>query len=279
MPAFHILDQNLKALGIDTSQHGFYGQKAFLKQQAKDPAFINTYARWVRLRPRSPSYDAYVRHMVPTLSEIIVEAFRADNCHGWCVAASSMMSRMLDRLGIWNYGVLGSTSFDVPSQDISCGFYRQDFEDFPGVVLGHAWLVAPPFEIIDPTVVLQNWGGDPVVDFLPPYVATEDVREFEHKVLDVVSWRLWEHYSTMEGAVDAQLHWRLEPHLRDLAKTIPAMATQAGPLEMRYVPSRIHLSLEPLELMTTDGAWGRTGAQIWETEVMATLGWDQDAAS
>jgi hypothetical protein len=279
MTAYLRLDQRLKDLGIDTRQHGFFAQSAFLTQQAKDPAFVETYAEWVRLRPRTPEYDAYVRRVVPIVSEIIVAAFKADNCHGWCVAASGMMARMLDRLGVWNYGVLGSTGFAVPSHGILCGFYRQDFEDFSGVVLGHAWLAAPPYEVIDPTVALQNWGNDPVVAFLPPYVAADKVHVFQPEVLDTLSLRMRDHYAATEGQLDDDLHWRLEPHLRDFLQIVPATSVDYGPLQIRYVPSRINLSPEPLELMSTDGGSGRTGRQIWEADIMPAFGLELDAAS
>jgi hypothetical protein len=265
---FHKLDSELRAAGVDTSQFGFYDQPSSL-----NPTILReAYARWVQLRPRDVAYDAYVRTVVPRLCELIISAFEADNWHGGCVEASTMMARMLDRLGIWSFSVIGSTTFEVLSRDLCCGFYRHDFQDFQDAVLGHAWVVIPPYGVVDATVALQQWGYDPIKQFLPPFVAAENTRRILPHVSDVVSWRLRSHYDFTDGYLDEALHLRLEPDLLKFGMDFPAVQIEDGPLNMRYVPLHIYMSDGPLETINENGEMGRSGKQIWDQVVALVLG-------
>ncbi|MDV6329205.1 hypothetical protein [Asticcacaulis sp. 201] len=260
---FHRLDADLRAAGIDTSRFAFYDQSSTMP--AEDLRAL--YAHWVQIRPRSAAYDAHVRDIVPRLCERIIAAFHADNWHGGCVEASTMMSRMLDRLGIWSFSVLGSTTFDAPSEGLCCGFYKHDFQDFQDAVLGHAWLVVPPYIVVDATVALQQWGNDPITRLLPPFVAAETARQISPHVSDVVSWRMRGYFDSMDGHLDEALHLRLEPDLLNFGLTFPAVEVEDGPLKVRYVPVQIYLPECPLEAINENGEIGRSGGQIWEADV------------
>ena len=260
---FERIDAGLRAVGIDTTQFGFYDQACAL-----EPKILRElYARWVMLRPRDPTYDARVREVVPKLCRLIIRAFEADNWHGGCVEASAMMSRMLDRLGIWSFSVLGSTTFEVKSQNLCCGFYKHDFQDFQDAVLGHAWVVVPPYGVVDATVVLQQWGYDPITKYLPEYIAAEDVRLIVPKVLDVLSWRYREYFSQLDGEFDDHLHLRLEPELLTFGTIFPAVEIDFDLLKVRYVAMQTFLSEGPLESINAGGVIGRNGGQIWDAEV------------
>jgi hypothetical protein len=260
---FQRLDAELTAAGLDTSQFGFYDQPSSIAP--KD--LHRKYARWVSLRPRDAAYDAHVRAVVPMLCHLIIAAFEADNWHGGCVEASTMMSRMLDRLGVWSFSVLGSTTFEVETLGLACGFYKHDFQDFQDAVLGHAWVVIPPYGVVDATVCLQQWGDDPITQFLPEFVAEETVRCIAPDVSDVVSWRMRNSMSQMDEFLDPQLHLRLEPDLLKFGMDFPAVQIADGPLNMRYVPVEIFMSEGPLETINEGGVIGRTGGQIWDQVV------------
>lgn len=260
---FACLDSELTACGIDTSQFAFYDQAS----QFAPEILREKYARWVSLRPRDADYDARVRDVVPRLCELIIEAFDGDNWHGGCVEASTMMARMLDKLGIWSFSVLGSTTFEVESLGLACGFYHHDFQDFPDAVLGHAWVVVPPYGVVDATVALQQWGDDPITQFLPSFVAADTVQRISPHVSDVISWRMRYHISHTDQHLDEALHLRLEPNLLKFGLDFPAVEIEDGPLAMRYVPMQIFLSDGPLEEINAGGAIGRTGRQIWDQVV------------
>src|SRR4051794_9167049 len=82
------LERQLRDLGIDTSEFGFYDQRAFLAQEARDPTFLETYADWVRTRPCTPDYTQRVRSVVPRLAATLANLFESRDMQRSCVAAS-----------------------------------------------------------------------------------------------------------------------------------------------------------------------------------------------
>ena len=107
------LDQELKIYGIDTSKFGFYDQEHFLEQEATNSDFLENYAEWVILRPIEKEYVEHVKVVVPQLVELVHSEFVEYGLDGGCVAASGMITRMLDRLGVWSFAVAGSLTLEV----------------------------------------------------------------------------------------------------------------------------------------------------------------------
>lgn len=264
--AHDVIERRLRNLGVDTHQFGFYDQPAFVEQEARDSAFLEQYALWVKTRPRTAEDDQRARRIVPALARSLTDLFQSQGMQRSCVHASAMMPRILDRLGVWSFGLKGSMTAEVPGAGLWRGQAIRDFEDFPGAELGHAWLVAPPFVIVDPTVRLQNPEGDAMNRYLPRIVVSEDAEIVKPRIDDVVSAELRAHYSQREGRADPQLHHRLEPNLRAFAREFPTRQILIGELVLRYVPSGVRISDVGLEEINGQGD-GLTGAQVWEDYV------------
>ena len=261
---FTRIDAQFKDMGVDTSSLGFYDQQAFLDQEAKNPKLLEAYGRWVALRPRSDAYEKHAKAVVPKVAQLIGNAFSEDGFQGSCIAGAGMISRILDRLGVWNYGIMGSATFEVGSPRIWRGLATVDHRDFPNAVLGHAWVSAPPYVVVDATVLLQRWGDDPIVKYLPPVLVSENPRRTSPSVDDVVSASKREEYFRAEGRADGQLHFRLEPNLVRFGTLFPASEIQAVNLKARYVPTAISMTDVPLEQINVEGKVGRSGAAIWK---------------
>ncbi len=258
------LDQELKELGINTDTFGFYDQDAFISQEKRDSYFLEKYARWVMLRPRDELYNAHVRRIVPLLTKVITAGFKEDNWHGSCVAASSIIARSLDRLGVWSFGVSGSLILEVKKKKIWRGFHISDFQDFPGAALGHAWVVAPPFFVLDATLGLQRWKeGDPMKDHIPDFIIAEDGVKIKPTLLDIVSAEM-QMQCARRGLADSQLHHHLNPGLKEFGKHFPAYEVQSDLLTARYIPEAVRVSDVPLEQINSQGEIGRTGEEIWK---------------
>jgi hypothetical protein len=271
---FEELDARLKADGVNTSQFGFYDQPAFLAKEQADPRYQTNYAEWVMLRPRDDTYDDRVRRIVPDLAGLVADAFIADKYEGSCIGASGMISRILDRLGIWSFAVIGGAVFEVASQDIWRGLATVDFAAFPNAVLGHAWVIAPPFQIVDAAIYVQRWGADPITRFLPRSIVAEDGTRLRPTVRDVVSDEMREHYMKREGRADPKLHYRLEPDLANFGRKFPAVTVTRGEVAARYVPISIRQTDVPLEQINSLGTIGRNGQQIWQQVVEPRFGSD-----
>jgi len=260
------IDARLRGVGIDTTQFGFYDQPAFAAEEGRDGSFLDQYALWVQSRPRSAEYDERVRAIVPRLAEFLAELFEREDMHRSCVHVSSMMPRILDRLGVWSFGLKGSMIAEVASEDLWRGQSMCDLSDFPGAELGHAWVVAPPFMIVDGTIRLQNPPGDPMNAFTPPIVAAEHVTMVKPTVGDVVSAQLRAQIARDEGGEDAQLHHRLVPQLREFGRDFPSSEVRYDGLVLRYIPGGVRISDVGLEEINGAGEKLR-GEEVWNDHV------------
>ncbi|WGR61471.1 hypothetical protein E3U26_12555 [Paracoccus ferrooxidans] len=178
-----------------------------------------------------------------------------------------MMQRILDRLGVWSFGLKGSMIAEVAREELWRGQSMCDIPDFLGAELGHAWVVAPPFVIVDGTIRLQNPAGDPMNAFLPPIVTIEDAPLVTPKVEDVVSAQLRAHYAQNEGRLDNQIHHRLVPQLKVFSRDFPSREVRFGDLALRYVPAGVRISDVKLEEINGNGN-KLTGAEVWNDHVL-----------
>ena len=256
------------AHGIDTKRFRFYDQIAFLARETKDPTFLENYAKWVALRPRDEAYNRHVRDVVPRLTQIVAAALRKDGLQGACVIASDMLTRMLDRLGVWSFGVSGSLTLEIEKANVLGGLQSVDDKDFPNAVLGHAWVTAPPYRIVDAALALQRLTGDQMGDYLPLHLLIESgAKIVRPSVADVVSARVRARYAIREGALDLKLHYRLEPRLRSFGRDFPALEILSGAVRLRYVPAAVRKTELPLELINAKSGIGRPAIEIWHTDV------------
>lgn len=267
------IDARMRELGIDTTQFGFYDQPAFLAAEHRDSSFLDHYALWVQSRPRTTDYDARVRRIVPRLAEVLADLFEREGMQRSCAHMSAMMQRILDRLGVWSFGLKGSMIAYVERKNLWRGQAMCDVPDFPGAEVGHAWVVAPPFKIVDGTIRLQNPAGDPMNKFTPPIVAVEEAKLIKPTLEDVVSAELRARHQHYEGRLDSQLHHRLVPQLRSFGRAFPSWEVRFGELALRYVPAGVRIS--DVELEEINGASEKLcGGEVWHDHVVPAFSAD-----
>ncbi len=266
---FTILDSRLKSLGINTDLFGFYNQEAFLVQERMNGHFIEEYARWVDLRPRDTEYESLARSVVPKLTQIIADTLKADKVSGGCVLAASMISAMLDRLGVWSYIVVGTATVQIDSLGINKGLYIVDKRDFPDAELGHAWVIAPPFKIVDAAISLQHWGSSKITERMPFFLTEVDkATPFKPYAEDVVCPEFRQKQQALEGYQDTRLHYKLEPNLESFNRLFPAHETHHNATRLRYVPVAVRLPDVSLEEINAAGKMGRPALDIWKTNIL-----------
>ena len=271
---FGRLDQELKNLGVNTLKFGFYDQSAFLAEESKDSRFLEKYGEWVNLRPFDEAYAARVKNVVPKLAMLVHSEFVEYGLEGGCVAASGMISRILDRLGVWSVAVSGSLTLDVDNGRIRRMLHSVDEPDFPGAALGHAWIIAPPYKIVDATISLQHWHGDDMGRYVPPFVlASDEATKIRPKVDDVVSNKI-RIKAASAGLSDSDLHYRLEPHLKVFGAKFPALEINEKNLRLRYVPVAVRQTDVPLERINIESGRGRPAIEFWREKVAPEFGLD-----
>ena len=260
------LSRRFEQLGIDISTPGFYDDAGFLTEERRDRRFLEAYAEWVIHRERLPEYDAHVRDVLGKLVPIISARMDRHQWFGSCIAVTGMLTRMLDRLGVWNTVMRGSVAIKTVD-GASRHFAIVDEDEGRGFETGHYWLIAPPFDIVDLTLYHQRWrAGDEAFQALAPKVVlAEQTEVVKARADDVIAPAL------LRSGTDAEMHRALSDQKR-FGAVFPARKVRLDRLELRYVASGSTAPDVPLERVNLEARAGVPAIQIWTEDVAPAFG-------
>lgn len=259
------LQRLFERLKIDHSYPGFYDDANFMNEERRKPLMLETYGEWVLHRERTPEYDAHVRTTLTQLAPIISARLDRHRWFGGCIAVSAMLTRMLDRLGVWNIIMKGSAS--IYTELASRHFSIINDVEGEGFESGHQWLVAPPYDVVDLTLCYQRWRAEDG-DFhsrIPKIILSEGVEIVQARAQDVIAPAL------LVSGTDAEMHHRLRDQRR-FGSLFPARRIAVGGLDIRYVPSGMTAPQEPLEGINTAARGGAPAIEIWREDVAPAFG-------
>ncbi|MCT7663540.1 hypothetical protein [Shinella kummerowiae] len=258
---YNELRQIFDRLGVDCSRPGFYDDPRFLDEERRNPLFIETYAEWVLSRERTAEYDAMVRDVVPRLAALIEARVIRHNWNGACIAISGIVTKTLDRLGIWNIPMAGSASIYVG--DNSRHFTIVDDNEGVGFDTGHMWIIAPPYDVVDTTLHYQRWQGDAFQSLIPKVILADRTDIVKARVQDVVAPDIRRRHPR-----DQDLHYKLFRDQRRILTMFPARSFVSGQADIRYVPAGIRVPDGPLEDINSEGRAGVPAIDIWREDIM-----------
>lgn len=259
------VDRRFSALKIDRTLPGFYDHPNFVKEEQKDQRFAEAYADWVLLRERDAAYESKVREVVPKLAEIIEARIVRHNWQGACIAITAIVTRALDRLGIWNVPMKGSAS--AYSGSSSRHFTIIDDNEGAGFETGHMWIIAPPYDVIDLTLHHQRWRGDAFQKQIPKKILGEGLASVKARVEDIVAPEVRARHSNIPD-----LHNAMFPDQARVLRKFPAKAFVIGTTDIRYVPASVSLPDVPLELVNAQARAGVPAIEIWREDIAPAFG-------
>jgi hypothetical protein len=144
--------------GINYKKPGFYDDLNFVNAEKDDPGFLEFYAKYISLTTFSPEYIMIARTRIIEVADFIYKKQCEAGLKGVCLDASGVVSRFLERQGIWNYVAKGALTINFnKSTGISPTYIAPITLQGNPAVLGHAWIVAPPFKIVDISFSLQPY--------------------------------------------------------------------------------------------------------------------------
>ena len=264
------LEDRFRSLGIDFARPGFYDTPQFLAQERLDPRVLEAYAEWVLARPRGDDEDAKVREIVPRLADIVNARLRRHDWIGGCVAITGMVSRMLDRMGIWNVTFKGSATITNVETAETRHFAIVDDLQGDGNQTGHMWLAVPPFDVVDMTLRFQHWQQDPFQEAIQPVLLAESTEVVQARLEDLVAPDIRRRYG------DPDLHNKRLPDQKRFGRIFPARRFTVGDCEFRLVPSGVSMTDVPLEQINMHGRQGAPAIEIWREEVAPAFGFEAD---
>ena len=155
--------------------------------------------------------------------------------------------------------------FSINNPSIWRGLHIVDHQDFPGAALGHAWVCAPPYYVVDPSAALQRWGTDPIRDYIPHTILDDIGYRTRPTAEDVVSSRIRQEFAMKEGTHRPQpASSSFDPTCEILVDISRQHRQLPGPLTIKYIRIAIRQTDTALEEINTHGGIGRTGRELWD---------------
>ena len=135
----------------------FCDSPRFVELCEKRPAYNEEFAVYVNERDYSKEYLIRARKIIPIIVDTLWEELNVDGELGTCARISLQLYRMLQEAGLWCYMIKGSLNVEINPND------KYRFYGIPSTAgnenkeIGHVWVVAPPFKLIDISVKRQEY--------------------------------------------------------------------------------------------------------------------------
>jgi len=219
---------------FDGRAPGCYNDPDFRALEAKDPAgALNSYARFVLTRAMTQEEADRVRAAVGHVVNRLLERSSPSEIDRSCYAISMACLQTLEAAGIWGCVLKGAARFRFPlGTGIRDSFFWSNDRSAAGHKAGHAWLVVPPFQLIDMTAAFQRWTGRER-EFLPVSIMKESVnkRGFQQELV---------------APPEMRKGFRVPPEAHEFWKVFSPFEIEADLVQIFYQPHGVTAPAEPL---------------------------------
>lgn len=259
------MPSRLACLGIDKSRPGFYDDPLFLAAEAKDPTLLEAYAGYVNELDLDDAYRTDARRKITESAIFLHDELVRDGLKGGCIDVSVALGRFLERQGVWNYVVKGGVSMHfAPETGLGRRYHWVfDSKGDPQAKAGHAWVYAPPFQVVDLTLGQQH-GVSGGAHYLREPVLGEQAERIEPDIEAVFDDHYREHYSRQLGH-PMRLHDLrvIDPGLLKKLKTQRSWRIARSFGSLQYVGHAVTASDKPFEQVDRPLLNGKSGWELW----------------
>lgn len=265
------LESEFAKHGIDFSLIGFYDDPSFLRIEHNQPNFLENYAKFVNSRVYSNEYIERACIEVPFISQILHDEIVKDGRMGACVDVSIVLSRILEREGFWNYIVKGSLTIEFPEElgIANKYFWSVDMiEEGTTIAAAHAWIVAPPYRVIDLTVNQQPYKGGEG-KHLPSFICCKEYALFKIAEIDLISPDA-SAFLASKGVKGNKLK-HVKENFSDFIHSFKPCLVELNSVKFKYTTIAISAPDEPLERVKTLILRGKLGIEIYNEIVKPRL--------
>jgi hypothetical protein len=223
----------------------------FIRFEEQDPTVDHDFAKYVlRLAKSNPALTEARSDMIRDLVRLIARDARPSELHANCAQITEVVLAMLTKLGIWSFGVMGSTDMRVGDRSTPLSFkLNPNDNEAPG----HHWVVVPPFVLVDLTIAHQSNVGPELQRMLPKLVLSMDSEAPS-------SAELVPPNEQQEVPYDM-------PSLHLLWKWLPRRMARSGQVQILYQPHDIQLPASSLDGETGEFKVGGREARSWFQDV------------
>jgi hypothetical protein len=267
------LENHFSNLGIDITRPEFYNHPRFREEESRNPKLLWDYTDYVISRSYSEEYIAKSVFAVPKIIQFLFDSLVQDGRLGACLDASLAASKILERYGFWNTIQTGSLTINVPEAQQRRVRHWAELR-LPGnpAKVGHAWLVVPPYMIVDFTASRQQENED-LQSFLSPFILATVTDEVEGVSLDdMVDVDLKRWYFRMNGRLPT-IHeiMKQAPEFAEYMRRFRPISVRDGTATLKYFPCRPTAAEESLEDHTGHCFSGRRTPEVLR-DLAASIG-------
>ena len=171
---------------IDYSKPGFYDNPNFIAIEKYCPSFLEIYADYINSMNFSSGYLMNARNVALEVTKFVYDKLGLDGLKGVCLDVCGIISRFLEREGIWNYIIKGGLTISFDKNTGLTTTYCAPIMTYDNPsVLGHAWVIAPPFRVIDVAFSHQKYTRGEE-KYLHGFIAKEDVMKATWQIEDLM---------------------------------------------------------------------------------------------
>ncbi|MBA9846600.1 hypothetical protein DEE93_16790 [Ralstonia pickettii] len=231
---------------------------------------MNHVARLVEARSYSPDELKHAEHRILVAANAIANRVARDGRPGLCVTASSVLSRILDELHVWNYTAKSNLTIHFP-HSVSAKpryFFSYDQGSF---IAPHAVVVAPPFAVVDVTVKYQAYDKPAMSAYLPEVAATKDFRPYKVNPDELASPETRAHLSQLGMTVEAFMA-RMKSSTVELMKQLPPREIKLAGGRLGYAVMGVAGYQEQLRDLSSNAMIdGMLPMEIFEKDVLPKI--------
>lgn len=233
--------------GIDTTSPGFYDEPNFMAIEKIDADFLNTYASFIKHQKYEEGYLERAKKIIDTTSAFLFDELKKEGSKGRCVEVSIIFSRILEKLGIWNFIAKGSLTVTLPPKLAIPKQYFWSIDTNPHFDAGHAWLFVPPYQIVDLTLKYQPYTFK-IEDYIPDYILAEKGSKASLDMEDIVAATILAPYKLVRMTSTTFIKNNL-PHLLPFTKIFQPQKLKINGVEFKYTQTAIGAPDMPLETL------------------------------
>jgi hypothetical protein len=258
------IKQDFEKRKIPVETPGFYDHPNFLLIEEKNASYLSNYAKFVHERPRAASYDDFVKKTVPLVVNLYQDKHTGKDSNNSRTEFSNIISKALEKAGVWNYVVKGSVTIDFPS---ASGIPDHHFWsiDYDGYSAAHTWIVAPPFYVVDVTLDTHAFSTEEAGHLMPTYCAEANAI-IEPELEDILT----PDALTLLGSHKLERSEYLaviSPQTEKFLSVFPSREISFNDTTMKYFPLSVSAADLPFEQMTTIQFDGQTAFDVYESEL------------
>lgn len=258
------IKQDFEKRNIPFDTPGFYDHPNFLLIEEKNASYLSNYAKFVHERPRDESYDDFVKKAVPLIVNFYHDKHIGKDSDNSRTEFTNIISKALEKAGVWNYVVKGSVTIDFPdASDIP----RHNFWsiDYDGYSAAHTWIVAPPFYVVDVSLKTQAFSAEEA-EHLMPTSCDEANNIIEPELEDILTPDACTLLASHK-LKRSEYFGVISPQTEKFLAVFPSREVLFEDTKMKYFPLSVSAADLPFEQMTNIRFDEQTAYEIYENEI------------